>query len=367
MIAATARLRVVVVDDSALYRKVVRDVLESLPEVEVVGTAINGRQALAKIIELKPDVVTLDLEMPELDGIGVLRELQSQPQPPLAIMVSAFTARGAQSTTAALQLGAFDFILKPTTNSLEESVAQLKRDLSPKIHGCRSRMARPSTTPNVTRPVTSSTASTASRPKTTLRPEIIAIGVSTGGPKALSALLPMFPANLRCPIVLVQHMPPLFTKSLAEDLNKRCALEVLEAVHGQPVKVGQVLIAPGGKQMRIVDAPGGKIVQITDDAVERNCKPSVDYLFRSVANAYGSRTLGVILTGMGDDGTLGCADIKRAGGSVYTQDEASCVVYGMPRSVVEKDLSDLVAPLEAIHQPIISLVNSGLAHERALS
>ncbi len=230
MVAATARLRVLVVDDSALYRKVVRDVLESLPDVEVVGTAINGRQALAKITELKPDVVTLDLEMPELDGIGVLRELQSLPSAPLAIMVSAFTARGAQSTTAALQLGAFDFILKPTTNSLDESVAQLKRDLTPKILGCRSRSARPnstaSTTPNVSRPVappTLSTVSLTSRPRTTLRPDIIAIGVSTGGPKALSTLLPKFPANLRCPIVLVQHMPPLFTKSLADDLNKRCA------------------------------------------------------------------------------------------------------------------------------------------------
>lgn len=367
MVAATARLRVLVVDDSALYRKVVRDVLESLPDVEVVGTAINGRQALAKITELAPDVVTLDLEMPELDGIGVLRELQSLPQPPLAIMVSAFTARGAQSTTAALTLGAFDFILKPTTNSLDESVAQLNRDLAPKILGCKARIARPNTTPNVSRPVAPPTPSAGSRPKTTLRPDIIAIGVSTGGPKALSTLLPKFSANLRCPIVLVQHMPPLFTKSLAEDLNKRCALEVLEATHGQSVKAGQVLIAPGGKQMRVADGPSGKIVQITDDAPERNCKPSVDYLFRSVANAYGSRTLGVILTGMGDDGTLGCGDIKRVGGTVYTQDEASCVVYGMPRSVAEKDLTDLVAPLDSIHQPIISLVSSGLAHERVLS
>jgi two-component system, chemotaxis family, protein-glutamate methylesterase/glutaminase len=362
MIATGTRLRVLVVDDSALYRKVVRDVLGSLPDLEVVGVATNGRQALEKLAELKPDVVTLDLEMPELDGIGVLRELQAQRNPALAIMVSAFTAKGAQTTTQALQLGAFDFILKPTTSSVEESVQQLRRDLAPKLLSCRVRVLRPDTPRQDLAPQRPMGPPPVNTLKGSLRPEVVAIGVSTGGPKALSTLLPRFPANFRCPLLLVQHMPPLFTKSLAEDLNKRCALEVLEATEGQPVRPGQVLIAPGGKHMRVAEGQQGKVIQLTDDAPERNCRPSVDYLFRSVAEKYGSRSLGVVLTGMGDDGALGASDIKRAGGHVFTQDEQSCVVYGMPKMVADKGLSDLVAPLEEMHRRILEF-----AHERVMS
>lgn len=354
-------LKCLVVDDSALYRKVVRDVLAAIPDVEVVGIAVDGEQALQKIEELRPDLVTLDLEMPRIDGIGVLRELSARGIDVPAIMVSAFTARGAKSTTTALGLGAFDFILKPTTSSLDESILQLRRDLVPKVRACRMRLAsrrqaptRPAPTPRKMPP--------ACKPGVPLKgcrlkPEIIAIGVSTGGPQALTRLLPKLPANFPAPIVLVQHMPPMFTKSLADDLDRHCALKVSEAVHGQPIRRGEILIAPGGKHMRVTKLASGPVVQITDDPPERNCKPAVDYLFRSVAEHYGAKSLGVILTGMGDDGTLGAKELKKAGATIITQGEASCVVYGMPKSIVDNHLADVVSPLSLIHEQLMTSVH----------
>lgn len=355
-------LKCLVVDDSALYRKIVRDVLAAMPEVEVVGVAGDGEQALAQIETLRPDAVTLDLEMPRLDGIGVLREMQTRGLDTLAIMVSAFTARGAKATTQALQLGAFDFILKPATNSMDESVQQLRRDLTPKLRACRlRRLASKSTAlprkplaPARPKPVGAGGARVAKRPALPpRRPEILAIGVSTGGPQALSKLLPRLPANLPVPVVLVQHMPPMFTKSLAEDLDRHCPLKVVEASHGQAVRAGEILIAPGGKHMRVAKLATGPVVQLTDDPPERNCRPAVDYLFRSVAKHYGAGTLAAVLTGMGDDGTGGAKAIQLAGGRVIAQDEASCIVYGMPKSVVDNGLADVVAPLDKVHDHLL--------------
>ncbi|MEO1496848.1 MAG: chemotaxis response regulator protein-glutamate methylesterase [Planctomycetota bacterium] len=360
------QLRCLVVDDSALYRKVVRDVLAGLPGVEVVGVAHDGKQALEQIDALTPDVVTLDLEMPLLDGIGVLKELQARGATTSAIMVSAFTARGAKATTQALQLGAFDFILKPATNSLDESIQQLRRDLGPKLRACQLRRmatARPAArsvapqrkiTPRAARPAAAS-------PFLGRKPEVLAIGISTGGPQALTQLLPKLPANLSVPVLLVQHMPPMFTKSLAEDLDRRCPLKVVEASQGQPVEKGKILIAPGGKHMRVADLATGKVIQLTDDPPERNCRPAVDYLFRSVAKCYGEATLAAVLTGMGDDGTVGAKAIKQAGGRVIAQDEASCIVYGMPKSIVDNGLADEVAPLTRIHDLLLKPFNGRLA------
>lgn len=352
-------LRCLVVDDSALYRKVVRDVLAAIPGVEVVGVANDGARAVEQIEALRPDLVTLDLEMPRLDGIGVLKELQRKGIEVAAIMVSAFTTSGAKTTTEALSLGAFDFILKPTTNSLAESTLQLRHDLTPKVNAARLRgLATPATR---TAPSSTTTSSTPSQrpaiparplpPKPrlpNLRPEIVAIGVSTGGPQALTQLLPKLPANFPVPIVIVQHMPPMFTKSLADDLDKRCQLRVSEGTQGQPVRRGEIIIAPGGRMMRVVKQATGPVIQLTDDPPERNCKPSVDFLFRSVASGYGARALAVVLTGMGDDGTLGAKQIKAAGGMVLAQDEATCVVYGMPKSIVENNLADDVLSLSQI-------------------
>ncbi len=362
MTTTPSTLKCLVVDDSSLYRKIVRDVLKSIPGVEVVGIASDGKLAIDQIEALRPDLVTLDLEMPHLDGIGVLREMSARGLSPATIMVSAFTARGAKATTTALQLGAFDFILKPTTNSMEESIQQLRRDLTPKVHACRARTAAPTkpgarpaglrTRQPARSPVRSAPPAPVVRRGLPQRPEIIAIGVSTGGPKSLTQVLPNLPATFPVPIVLVQHMPPMFTKSLAEDLDRRCALHVMEATHGQAVRKGEILIAPGGKQMKIVRLASGPVVQITDDAPLRNCKPSVDYLFQSVAEEYGAKSLGVVLTGMGDDGTQGAKALKEAGASIIAQDEATCVVYGMPKSIVDNGLADSVAPLNQITQHI---------------
>lgn len=356
--APGSTLRCLVVDDSAIYRKVVREVIGGLPGIEVVGTAGDGKCALEQIEALKPDVVTLDVEMPVLDGIGVLKEIAARGLSPMAIMVSALTARGAKSTTTALQLGAFDFILKPATNSFEESIMQLRRDLGPKLQACKTRRAgaRLGAAPRAATATPSSPLRSTRQPRSrflTKRPQVLAIGVSTGGPQALTQLLPKLPATLPVPVLLVQHMPPMFTKSLAEDLDRRCPLKVSEATNGQAVRKGEILIAPGGKQMRVAQLATGPVIQLTDDPPERNCKPAVDYLFRSVARCYGDATLAAVLTGMGDDGTDGARAIKRAGGHVVAQDEASCIVYGMPKSIIDNNLADDIAPLSQIHDLLL--------------
>ena len=353
-------LRVLVVDDSALYRKVVRSVLEQLPGVEVIGQAQNGKFALERIIADRPDVITLDMEMPELDGLGLLRELRDRKISLSAIMISTLTAAGAQATSQALQLGAFDFVLKPTLPDVAANERQLKADLAPRLEACRLvRKNRPAIRA-ASRPTTAAagetkqTSALPSRPQfppstASLRrtPEIIGIGVSTGGPVALNKLLPLLSPQTP-PLVIVQHMPPIFTKTLADDLNRRCQFEVVEGYQGMTVQAGRAIIAPGGKQMRIVRDERRTYIQITDDPPERNCRPAVDFLFRSIAAEYGAKAWGAILTGMGDDGMLGCRAMKERGAAILAQDEASCVVYGMPRAVAEAGLVDVVGPLDAI-------------------
>ena len=358
------KLRVLVVDDSALYRKFVRSVLDEFDEVEIVGTANNGRMGLEKIDSLQPDMVTLDLEMPELDGIGVLQELSARNSKIATIMVSSLTAEGAKTTNTALQLGAFDFVLKPAGKRPDESRAILKSDLEPKIKACITELQRKRIRVEIAEPKKSvgDALKSMTRSVSSIRnkPHIVGIGISTGGPAALNRLLPKLPDNFPCPILLVQHMPPLFTKSLADDLNKICKLEVKEAAAGMIARPGQVLIAPGGSQMRVNKVNNLPMIEITDDPPERNCKPAVDYLFRSIANHYGDRTVAAILTGMGDDGTEGCKLIKKAGGMILTQDEASCVVYGMPRSVYEAGITDQVASLDDMPGYLIEAVGQGV-------
>lgn len=352
-------LRVLVVDDSALYRKVVRSVIEQLPNVEVIGHAQNGRLALDRIIADRPDVITLDMEMPELDGLGLLRELKQRRIELSAIMISTLTAAGAQATSQALQLGAFDFVLKPTSPDMAANERQLRSDLAPRLEACRLIRRDGPTTRPASRPASVATSepqhrATPSLPQLPLSaaslrrtPEIIGIGVSTGGPVALNKLLPLLSPQSP-PLVIVQHMPPIFTKTLADDLNRRCQLEVVEGRQGMIVQAGRAIIAPGGKQMRIARDERRTFIQIADDPPERNCRPAVDYLFRSIAVEYGAKAWGAILTGMGDDGTLGCRAMKGCGAAILAQDEATCVVYGMPRAVAEAGLVDVVGPLETI-------------------
>lgn len=357
---STSVVRALVIDDSALYRKFVSSVLEEIPGVEVVGTAINGRIGLEKIQSLKPDLITLDMEMPELDGLGLLRDLSVREIEVASIMISSLTEAGAKTTNTALQLGAFDFVLKPTGKNPDESREQLKAELAPKIEAYLHGPHRKSREEQPRRRATSPAPDAVQRMlqsvnKIHKKPKIVGLGISTGGPAALNQMLPKLPADFPCPILIVQHMPPKFTKSLADDLNRTCSLEVMEAAAGMQPKPGQVLIAPGGSQMKVVKLGGNPIIHITDDPPERNCKPAVDYLFRSLANYYGDEAMAAVLTGMGDDGTIGCKLMKRKGSMILVQDEASCVVYGMPRAVVEAGIADQVVPLDGIADCLVAV------------
>lgn len=341
-----------------LFRKVVRDALATEPGVEIVGSAADGKSALEKIEQLHPDAITLDLEMPVVDGLEVLRQLRNQPHAPGVIVVSAFTDAAAALTAQALRLGAFDFVLKPTGANIDENRVRLTADLLPKIRVLaeRRKLKLHADAPAVPPPTTIAKLSESlpERP-----PEIVAIGISTGGPAALHEMLPKLPKDLPVPVVIVQHMPPKFTRSLADDLDRRCAVHVKEATHGERLQPGTVYIAPGGQQMKLESMARGFNVVITDDPPEKCCKPSVDYLFRSLALQMGPRVLAVIMTGMGDDGHSGCKLLKQRGAHVMAQDAASCVVYGMPRQIIESNLADLIRPLGEIAETIDQAVRPG--------
>ena len=374
-------LRVLVADDAVLFRRSISDALAALPDVVVVGSAANGKLALQKVRELKPDLLTLDLEMPELDGLGVLDALRQSGDKTSVIVVSALTRRGGDLTLRALEKGAFDFITKPETGSAEESREAIRRELAPRLRALANRLAvrnilnRPSAAlngasssavvppPAEAKPSGQHLAGIAERMSRLVspsKPELVLIGVSTGGPTALAKLLPQLPKDLGVPILIVQHMPPVFTQSLADSLAAKSAVKVREAANGEVVLPNTAYIAPGGRQMRLaIGVNGSRVLQITDDPPENNCRPAVDYLFRSAANLFPGRSMAVILTGMGSDGTLGLRLLKRHGAFVIAQDEASCVVYGMPKAAVDAGVADAVLPLEAIAARIVSTIRGG--------
>ncbi|MBC8356443.1 MAG: chemotaxis response regulator protein-glutamate methylesterase [Planctomycetes bacterium] len=343
-------LKILVVDDSLIYRKAVRDVLASIPNVEVVGVAANGVQALEKIESLRPDLLTLDVEMPELDGLSVLKLLAVEHPRVGAIMLSGTNQRGAAITAKALRLGAFDFVVKCASDSATESARLLRRELEPRIEAYA--MMRGKSKPDVSPQKSKVCVVRTALPKTV---EVVAIGISTGGPAALATLLPTLPADLPAPVLIVQHMPPVFTKSLADDLNRTCRLHVREASNGECASAGDVLIAPGGMQMKVAKTHQGLIIRVTDDPPENNCRPSVDFLYRSLAEQCGENTLAVVMTGMGNDGSLGCRLLKRKGARIIAQDETSCTVFGMPRKPIEEGLADCVTPLNGLTQQIVRL------------
>lgn len=354
-------LRVLVVDDSVIFRKIIGDVLSALPNVEVVGVASNGKTALARLPLLKPDLITLDIEMPEMNGLEVLEAIRSQGLEVGAIVLSAFTRHGSDLTIRALELGAFDFIPKVVDGDLEQNRAALEKVLAPLIKAYAQRreiqsilrgsaMPRPSEIKSAgvsedLSGVTRRMQQVASKP----RAEMVLIGVSTGGPNALAQVIPQLPADLDVPVLIVQHMPALFTRSLADSLKKHSSLMVKEAESGELVLPNCVYIAPGGRQMKVMSRPDGRpIVQITDDPPENNCRPAVDYLFRSAAYGFPGRACAVIMTGMGNDGTLGLRLLRRNPCWVIAQDEASCVVYGMPKEAVAAGVVDISVPLDQI-------------------
>jgi two-component system chemotaxis response regulator CheB len=356
-------LRVLVVDDTIMYRKVVGDILAEMPGIEVVGTANNGKIALTRIASLKPDLITLDVEMPIMNGLETLQEIQKSHPDVGVIMLSTLTKRGSEITMRALELGAFDFIAKPDADGREDNVQILRNAIGPRVKAFAKRLELRLLLKQRQRPVgAAAPAPVPAAPavlassRRTGKSKAVAIGISTGGPNALTKMLPQLP-KLGVPIFVVQHMPPVFTKSLAESLDAKCQYAVREAENNEVVRPDVIYIAPGGKHMRVASGTGGaKIIQVTDDPPENNCKPAVDYMFRSVAREYGALSTGVIMTGMGGDGTLGLKVLKSFGAVTIGQDEESCVVYGMPKIAVEAGVVDVVSPLQMIASEIIRTV-----------
>ena len=355
-------LRVLVVDDTVLYRKVVADVLSELPGVVVVGSAHNGKIAMKRIAELEPDLLTLDIEMPEMDGLAVLRQMAIDAPQVGAIMLSAYTRKGSEMTIKALELGAFDFIPKPQTNTLQENRAELKKAITPMIKAFsrlrevrRILKGKRKNVPglNTTRKVSGGNTGVMKQPASvhlSPRSKVVTIGISTGGPVALGRFLPELPADLGVPLLIAQHMPPVFTESLARNLDNHCAITVKEAVDGEKIVPNTAYIAPGGKQMKVANDvfKKAKIIRITNDPPENGCAPSADYLFRSVAEHFGGNATGVIMTGMGSDGTNGLQQMKEKGAFIIAQDEASSVVYGMAKKPVAMGIVNMVVPLNQI-------------------
>lgn len=349
--SAVAVTRVLVVDDSATIRSILTSVVGGDPELRVVATAANGEQALARLQETPPDVVLLDIEMPVMDGLETLRRVRQQhPRLPV-VMFSSLTERGARATLDALVAGANDYVAKPVGGNQEEMAARIRNELIPKIKAVhRRRDALPPQQTGPKRTALSSADSPGERPaRGESRPiALIVMGVSTGGPSALAEVLPSFVGSTSPPVVIVQHMPAEFTGPLAERLAKICGRPVHEAVDGQLLSNGDVLLAPGGLHVEIGRAGARLRVTHNRGQPENSCRPSVDVLFRSAARICGSEVLAVILTGMGSDGLIGAGMVSAAGGRVIAQDEATSVVWGMPGQVVRAGLADQILPLDRI-------------------
>ena len=346
------RPRVLVVDDSVVVRRLVSKALEAEDEVAVVGVAADGKIALANIERLHPDVVILDVAMPVMDGLTALAEIRQRWPGLPVIMFSTLTSRGAEVTLDALALGASDYVLKPSSTDPASAMAEIRAQLLPRIAAllpqakeARERAAargaqRP---PRLTREVRRSTGPLE-------RVDLIAIGVSTGGPTALAELIPSLPGTLPVPVAIVQHMPPMFTRILAERLDHKSALTVREGADGAHLDVGSVFIAPGDRHMAIANRSS---LHVYDGPHENSCRPSVDPLFRSVAEQFGPHALALVLTGMGSDGLRGAEAVAEAGGRVLVQDEASSVVWGMPGFVSRAGLADAALPLPGLHDEIV--------------
>jgi two-component system chemotaxis response regulator CheB len=370
-------ISVLVVDDSVVVRRLIVDALGSAENIEVVGTASNGLLAQAKIDQLKPDVITMDIEMPQMNGIEAVRELRKRHKQVPVIMFSTLSASGATATLEALAAGATDYVTKPSNvGSVTESIAAVREQLVPKIHalGGRRRPGGPISRPPAgppSRPAAparpgsrpaAGPAATPTRPAAKRAPggriDILAIGSSTGGPDALTKVLTGLPADLGVPIVITQHMPPVFTKMFAERLDRSTALHVVEAGDGMELSAGWAYIAPGDQHLVFHRRGTATLTQLSGAPPENSCRPAVDVMFRSVASLWGGSAHATVLTGMGHDGRSGAKVMRDAGAEIVAQDEASSVVWGMPGAVVGAGLADEVLPLDRVAAYLVNRVKS---------
>ncbi|MBG0826113.1 chemotaxis response regulator protein-glutamate methylesterase [Planomonospora sp. ID91781] len=352
---------VLVVDDSVVVRRLIVDALSADPGIQVVGTAPNGKVALSKIDMLKPDIVTLDIEMPVMDGLTTIKEIRKvHPRLPV-IMFSTLTSVGASATLEALASGASDYVTKPANvGSVSESIKSVREQIIPRIHAlCRTGTpprgaVRPA--PRLAPPPPRTAAGAGAGAGT---PDIVAVGCSTGGPDALAKVVNALPATFPVPVVVVQHMPQVFTKMFAERLDRSSPLKVVEAQGEMTLTPGTVYIAPGDYHLEVARRGTGVVTHLQQGPPENFCRPAVDVLFRSVAKAYGGSTLGLILTGMGQDGKRGSEALVSKGAEIVAQDEATSVVWGMPGAVAGAGLAHSILPLHEISQHLISRVAGG--------
>lgn len=379
------RIRVLIVDDSVVMRKILTDALRDEPDMEVVGTASNGIIALQRMAQLSPHVVTLDIEMPEMDGIATLREIKKQFPRTRVLMCSSLTERGASITIEALSLGADDYLTKSTNHRGDQNLNAFSGQLIPKIRQFfrdhrnagtergpgmnrgpiqeRAKLGNRSATPwgiaaGSAEHTTISLAARHAAPVPTPRPQVqrpraVVIGVSTGGPNALAEVIPSLPKSFPLPVLIVQHMPPMFTRLLAERLNAQSKVTVVEGQEGMVVCPGTVYIAPGDYHMCVQRRGTDIVLRMNQDPMENSCRPAVDVLFRSAAAIYGGGTVSVILTGMGQDGLRGVEQLRSLGGYVIAQDEATSVVWGMPGFVARAGLADTVCELKSVSSEIV--------------
>jgi two-component system chemotaxis response regulator CheB len=380
---ADQNLRVLVVDDTIVYRRILSSIIEELPGTSLAATAPNGKIALAKMETTEVDLVLLDVEMPVLDGLKTLEVIRERFPDVGVIMVSGANTSAAGITIRALEHGAIDFVSKPEGGDPEESQRLLTQHIKRLVQLFQTRRAlrtgrrlasdRPPaggraperSAPVTPAPVTPSPVLRATPEryagKRPTRIELVVIGVSTGGPNALKELVPHLKADINVPVLIVQHMPPLFTASLAESLGRKSAIPVREAQEGEAILPNTVLIAPGGKHMVIRQDPvnrEGYVVALNENPPEQNCRPSVNVLFRSASTYFGGKILAVVMTGMGEDGCEGVRAMKRQGCICLTQEESTCVVYGMPRAVDEAGLSDARVPIEQMAERIHQIVRN---------
>lgn len=356
----TIKKRVLLVDDAVVIRKSLSLAIAQDNDLEVVGTAVNGRVALAKFPGLKPDIVVLDCEMPEMDGLETVRELRKIDAHVPIIMFSTLTERAASVTLEALSRGASDYATKPSNVDMAATMDAISRELIPKIRALCHLPEFANRNPAALKP-TAPAIVLSSRSRLLAPVHVVAIGVSTGGPDALARLLPSLPANFPVPIVIAQHMPAIFTQLLAARLTSKSALRVRECVSGEPLLPGCVVIAPGDFHME-VSSDDGLVSLRTHQGPKKNfCRPSVDVLFHSVASVFGGRALAVVLTGMGQDGLKGCQELHGAGARIYVQDEASSVVWGMPGFVARNGLADKILPLDQIAAEIVYATSMQIA------